>query len=70
MLVLARKDGERIRLGDEIVITIVESAPGQVRIGISAPPAITIHREEVYDAIASANRQASSSHFLELEGRS
>lgn len=58
MLVLGRKPGESIRVGEEVVITIVSIAPGQVRIGIEAPSRVTVHREEVYDQIASANRQA------------
>ncbi len=58
MLVLARKDGEGIRIGDEIVITIISLDNGQVRLGIEAPTRITIHREEIYDKIAAANRQA------------
>jgi carbon storage regulator len=58
VLVLGRKPGESIRVGEEVVITIVSIAPGQVRIGIEAPSRVTVHREEVYDQIASANRQA------------
>lgn len=58
MLVLARKDGEGIRVGDEIVITVVSTSGGQVRLGIDAPSRVTIHREEVYDQIVAANRQA------------
>jgi len=58
MLVLARKEGEGIRLGDEIVITVLSTHGGQVRLGIEAPTRITIHREEIYDMIAAANRQA------------
>jgi len=58
MLVLSRKDGEGIRVGDEIVITIVSTSGGQVRLGIEAPAQITIHREEIYDKIVEANRQA------------
>ena len=58
MLVLARKTGEGIRIGDEIVITVVSTESGHVRLGIEAPTRITIHREEVYDQIAAANRQA------------
>jgi len=60
MLVLSRKDGEGIRVGDEIVITIVSTSGGQVRLGIEAPAEITIHREEIYDKIVEANRQATS----------
>ena len=60
MLVLSRKDGEEIRIGDEIVITILSTNGGQVRVGIDAPSRVTIHREEIYDMIAEANRQATA----------
>lgn len=58
MLILARKDGEGIRIGDEIIVTVVSSSGGQVRLGIEAPDRIAIHREEVYLKIAEANRLA------------
>ena len=58
MLVLSRKDGEAIRVGDEIVITVISTSAGHVRLGIEAPARITIHRDEIYDQIAAANRSA------------
>lgn len=48
MLVLARKVGQRIRIADEVEITILEVAGKKVRIGVSAPCDIPIFREEVY----------------------
>jgi carbon storage regulator len=44
MLVVTRKEGERIVIGDDIVITVVESKRGSVRIGIEAPPDVTVTR--------------------------
>jgi len=44
MLVATRKEGERIVIGDDIVITVVESKRGSVRIGIEAPPEMTVTR--------------------------
>lgn len=58
MLVLTRKSGESIRLGDEIVVTVVSIGPGQVRLGVEAPARVIVHREEVYERVASANRRA------------
>lgn len=58
MLVLSRKDGEAIRVGDEIVITVISTSAGHVRLGIEAPSRVTIHRDEIYDQIAAANRSA------------
>lgn len=51
MLVLSRKQGEQIIIGDGITITVVSIAPGKVRIGIVAPKDTPVHREEVYEAI-------------------
>lgn len=47
MLVLSRKETERLLIGDKIVITIVRVAGGSVRVGIEAPPEIQIQREEL-----------------------
>ena len=52
MLVLSRKQGERIVIGRDIVITVLEAPGGRVRLGIEAPRGTSIHREEVFDRIA------------------
>lgn len=49
MLVLTRRVGESIRVGDGIVVTVVQMGPGKVRIGIEAPPETVILREELVD---------------------
>jgi carbon storage regulator len=51
MLVLARDIGESIRIGDDIIIQVVTSSSGKLRLGITAPKDIPVHREEVYAAI-------------------
>ncbi len=49
MLVLSRKEGERIVIGPDIVISVVAVQGGRVKLGISAPSEVPIHREEVRD---------------------
>lgn len=51
MLVLARKVGEIIHIGDDIVLCVVRIQGDSVRIGIDAPDHVAVHRKEVYDAI-------------------
>jgi len=53
MLVLVRKRGESIDIGDDIVVTVVEILFGKVRIGISAPKDVPINRREITNLLAS-----------------
>ena len=55
MLVLSRKTEESMYIGDNIKITVLDIRGGQVRIGITAPDDVKIHREEVYNRISSEN---------------
>lgn len=55
MLVLSRKRDERILIGDNIVITVVDVRGDKVRLGIDAPKEVPVHREEVAQAIARQN---------------
>lgn len=57
MLVLSRKKDEKIIIGDDIVITLVDAATNRARIGIDAPQDIPVHREEVYQFIKKENEQ-------------
>ena len=59
MLVLSRQRDETIMIGDEVEITIVDIRGDKVRLGITAPRSIQVHRKEVYDAIKRENQQAS-----------
>jgi len=52
MLVLSRKKGQSIRIGDQIEIMVVKIQDGQVRLGITAPRDVPVHRTEVAEAIA------------------
>lgn len=60
MLVLSRQRDETIMIGDDIEITIVDIRGDKVRIGISAPTEVPVHRKEVYDAIKKENRAAAN----------
>ncbi|MCQ6278696.1 carbon storage regulator CsrA [Bacillus sp. EB600] len=63
MLVLTRKNGETIKIGDDIEITIVSAKNDQVKIGINAPKNVEILRKEIYDQILTENQQASQDIF-------
>ena len=58
MLVLSRHRDESIIIGDDIVITVVDIRGDKVRLGITAPTRIAVHRKEVYEAIKRENEQA------------
>ena len=54
MLVLSRRIGESIVIGDHVTVTLLEVQGGQIRLGIQAPREVTVHRSEVLDAITAA----------------
>ena len=60
MLVLSRQRDETIMIGDDIEITVVDIRGDKVRLGISAPKEITVHRKEVYEAIRKENQAAAA----------
>lgn len=58
MLVLSRKVGEKVRIGDDIELTVIEVRGEAVRIGITAPLGVPIYRQELLDAVREENRAA------------
>ncbi|RPF42895.1 carbon storage regulator CsrA [Thermodesulfitimonas autotrophica] len=60
MLVLTRRRGEVITIGDAIEVTVLDIREDQVRIGIKAPKEIPVHRKEIYEAIKAENIRAAS----------
>lgn len=58
MLVLSRHRDEHIIIGDDITITVIDIRGDKVRLGITAPIATSVHRQEVYDAIQREARRA------------
>ena len=51
MLILTRRIGESLVIGDDVVVTVLDQKAGQVRLGVEAPREIPVHREEIYDRI-------------------
>jgi carbon storage regulator len=61
MLVLTRRVGESLVIGDDVVIRVLDIKGDVVRIGVDAPRHVQVHREEVYEAVKAANRAATVS---------
>ena len=68
MLVLSRQRDETIMIGDDVQITIVDIRGDKVRLGITAPRHIQVHRKEVYDAIKRENQEAAKLEPEDVEG--
>jgi len=61
MLILSRKINEKIMIGDDIAISIIDIRGDQVRIGVEAPKSVKVFRREVFDAIRAENKAAAQS---------
>lgn len=66
MLVLTRKSGEEVLIGDHIKVVIVEVKGNQVKLGIEAPADVTVYREEVYRKIQEENIMAAQINSVSL----
>ena len=60
MLVITRKKGESLMIGDDIEITISKIEDGSVKVGINAPKDVTILRKELYEAVENENKEATN----------
>jgi carbon storage regulator len=61
VLVLSRRTGESIVIGNDVTVTVLEVRGDQIRLGIDAPRDVKVHRQEVYEQIAEANRASTVS---------
>ncbi len=61
MLILTRSSGEKLRIGNDVIVTVIAVKGGQVRIGIDAPKDIEVHREEIYLKIQQDKSAAATS---------
>lgn len=68
MLVLARKKGQSIIIGDNIEVSIIDIQGDQVRLGIDAPKNISIHRKEIFVEIQEENKKAANTNVEALKG--
>lgn len=66
MLVLSRKKGQSIMIGENVEISIVDIQGDQVRLGINAPRSVTIHRKEVFVEIQNENQEAAQVGNIDL----
>jgi carbon storage regulator len=70
VLVLTRRSGESVMIGDDVVVTVLDVRGDVVRVGIKAPRCIQVHREEVYRELQKANREAASPSETAVEALS
>jgi carbon storage regulator len=66
MLVITRKPGERICLGDDITVTVLEVVGSTVRLGIEAPTEVPVYRHEIWEAVKEENRAAADASVKNL----
>jgi len=61
MLILTRRVGETLMIGDEVTVTVLGVKGNQVRIGVNAPKDVSVHREEIYERIKKEQAESTSS---------
>jgi carbon storage regulator len=66
MLIITRRPGEKVMLGDDIVLHVMEIVGNSVRVGIQAPRSVPVYREEIWNAVRDENRAAVDAAPAEL----
>ena len=66
MLIITRKPGEKIMLGDDIVVEVIAVSGSSVRLGIAAPRTVPVYREEIWEAVKAENKAAADAAPDEL----
>jgi carbon storage regulator len=61
MLIITRRPGEKVMIGDDVVVEVLEVSGQSVRVGIAAPKAIPVYREEIYHAVKEEQAAAGAS---------
>lgn len=64
MLILTRRVGESLIIGDDVVVNVLGVKGNQVRIGVDAPKDVSVHREEIYDRIQAEKDQPNTHHVV------
>lgn len=66
MLIITRRPGEKLMIGDDVVVEVIEVSGSSVRIGIDAPKSIPVYREEIYSAVQAENKAAAGADPAQL----
>jgi carbon storage regulator len=66
MLILSRKTNEKIMIGDDISITVIDIRGDQVRVGVDAPKQVKVYRQEVFDLVKAENQAAAATEVAKL----
>ena len=67
MLVLTRKSEEKIRIGKDIIVSVISKVHGPIKLGIEAPREISVYREEIYQSIINTNRDSIAKESIRLK---
>ena len=67
MLIITRRPGEKVMVGDDIVVHVMEIVGNSVRVGIEAPRSVSVYREEIWNAVRDENRAAADADPADIQ---